>query len=322
MSSALLELLKKKKQDMSASRRSPTAKVPEGSSRWRIMPSWRGADQPFWHDFGQHFIKDTTGKIAAIYVCADRTFGRPCSVCDAVAEGIKGATDDATMNALQEAKSGSRILVNALQLSGADPHKMEIAEFPPTVFESIVNIVTEWTEAGEEVLGVNGKDLVITREGKGKNTKYTVQVGAKTTAVPAGVCAKLNDLDAYVAQESSEQQMRALNAVRGVAGLLPAPGSAPAGLPLAARSGMHIEDDSATVSAPPRRAAAPAATEFEDVPDLATVSAPAPVAAAPAPVAAPAPAATVTTGAGHAAAAAAAAKTGDAELDDLLASLG
>lgn len=310
--SALLELLKKKKQDMAASRRSPTAKIPDGTSRWRLFDSWRGADQPFWHDFGQHFIKDTTGKIAAIYVCADRTFGRPCEVCSAVSEGIKGATDDLTMNTLSEAKSGARILLNAMQVSGADPHKMEIAEFPPTVFEQVVNIITEWTEAGETVLGSGGKDLVITRDGKGKNTKYTVQVSAKSMVVPPEMDKKLHDLDAYVAQESSEQQLRALNAVRGVAGLLPAP-SAAAGLPLAARPGMVIEDENAVAAAPPKRAAAPATPVFEDVPDLVTSPPARPAAAAPAaaPVAAPV-----------APAAVAAASTGDDELDSLLASLG
>jgi hypothetical protein len=182
--SALLALLKQKQQDMSASRKGRTAKLPDGSSRWRIMPSWRGEGQQFWHDFGQHFVKDSTGKLSAIYMCTDKTFGRPCAVCDAVGHGIKGATDDATMAILQDAKSAARVLVNALHLDSGEPHKMQILEMPPTVFEQFVAICAEWEEAGESVLGAKGKDIIITRNGTGKNTKYTVQVAAKATAVP------------------------------------------------------------------------------------------------------------------------------------------
>lgn len=307
--SALLALLKQKQQDMSASRRSRTAKIPDGSSRWRFMPSWRGEGQQFWHDFGQHFVKDSTGKIAAIYMCTDKTFGKPCAVCDAVSTGVKGATDDATLKILSDAKSSARVLLNAMHLDGPEPHKVQIAELPPTVFEQFVAICAEWEEAGESVLGATGKDIIITRNGTGKNTKYSVQVAAKATVVPADVCKKLNDLDEYVAQESSEAQNRALNSVRALSGLLPAPSSAGA-LPGAARGATTIEaDDPYAVATPPRRAAAPVAADITDVPDLSVKPA---VAAAPKAVPA-APAAVPV---------AASMSSGDDDLDDLIASLG
>lgn len=300
--SALLALLKQKQQDMSASRKGRTAKLIEGTTRWRIYNSWRGEGQQFWHDFGQHFIKDSTGKIAAIYMCADRTFGKPCAVCEAVSQGIKSATDDQTMAILSDAKSASRVLVNASQLDGPEPHKVQILEMPPSVFESIVGIAAEWEEAGQTIFGVNGKDLIITRTGSGKQTKYTVQIAAKTTSIPADVEKKLNDLDDYVAQESSEAMTRALNSVRAVSGLLPAPASATS-LPVAARGAAMLDDPYAPAT-PPKKA--PVA-EFEDVPDLAVAAPPAPAKAA-APVAA--------------AAVAAATSTGDDDLDALLKELG
>lgn len=332
---SLLELLKQKKQDMAASRRSRTAKLADGSSRWRILGSWRGADQQFWHDFGQHFVKDAAGKIVAIYMCVDKTYGKPCSVCEAIKQGASGATDEATLKIISDAKSGARVLVSALHLDGPEPNKVQILELPPTVFEQIVSIITEWAEAGHDVLGPNGKDIIINRSGTGIGTKYSAQVAAKATVVPASICEKLHDLDEYVNQESGEVQTRAINAVRAVSGLLPAPSAAGAGLPLAARAGMVIEDDSAVVTAPPpRAAAAPAAPVFEDVPDLAVVSAPPPRAAAAAPVAstpaweepiaaAPAPVkAAAPVAAPAPVAAAPAASTGDDELDNLLAELG
>lgn len=324
--SSLLALLKQKQQDMAASRKGRTAKLPDNNSRWRILGSWRGEGQQFWHDFGQHFIKDAAGAMQAIYVCTDKTFGRPCQVCDAIAQGIKGATDDATMKALGEAKSAARVLVNALHLDSGEPHKVHILELPPTVWEMILAIMVEWEEAGEPVIGPSGKDLIINRTGTGKNTKYSVQVAAKSTVVPPSVAANVHDLDNYVAQESLEQQTRALNSVRSVSGLLPPPAAA-GGLPPAARAGMSLpaEDPYAAAPAPARRPA-----EFVDVPSR-PVAAAAPAEEAPwaepgtepsgyesaaAPVAAARPAAPV------AAPVAAAAGTGDSELDDLLAKLG
>lgn len=311
--SALLALLKAKKQAIDASRKGRTEKIPDGNSRWRILGSWRGADQPFWHDFGQHFVKDTAGATKAIYMCTEKTFGRPCSVCEAIQHGINGATDDQTMKAMTDAKSAGRVLVNALHLDSTEPHKVVILELAPTAFEQIVGICAEWEEAGETVLGVNGKDFVIGRSGTGKQTKYNVQVGARPTVVPPNVADKVHNLDEYVAQESEENRQRAISSVRAVAGLLPAPGST-GGLPLAAAGAATLVEDEYATAPPPRRAPAPAAEPvFEDVPDQ-YATAPSPSARAASPAPAPAAAAT-------ASAAAAEAAPGDDELAALLASL-
>lgn len=316
--SALLALLKQKKQDLAAGRRKKAVKPTDGTTRWRILPSWRGEGQQFWHDFGQHFVKNHAKEMTAIYMCTDKTFGKPCSVCEAISSGIKGATDDATMELLKDARSSGRVLLNALWLDSPRPEEKvdpQILELPPSVFATIVEIASEWEEAGQSIFDLEGgKDLLIGRTGAGKNTKYTVQVAAKVTPVPAGVAAKLHDLDEYVQQESSEQQLRALNSVRSVVGLLPAP-AASSGLPAAAAAmgaAGIVEDDEYAVATPPKR------TPAADVEDVA----PKPAAAAK-----PAPAATVAAAPAAAAAAAAAApaavaSSGDPDLDAMLAELG
>jgi hypothetical protein len=316
----LLELLKQKKQDLAASRRRKTVKPLDGNTRWRILPSWRGEGQQFWHDFGQHFVKNSAKELTAIYMCTDKTFGKPCSICDAIKAGIKSATDESTMDLLKEAASTGRVLLNALHLDSSKPEERvepQILELPPSVFSMILDIAAEWEEAGESIFDVTaGKDLIINRVGTGKNTKYTVQAGAKVTPVPAGVLAKLHDLDAYVQQESNEQQLRALNSVRSVTGLLPAPSSS--GLPPAAAAmgaaTLAEDDDPYAVAKPPSKPAA-AAKPAADVEDV--VGKPLPKAAAPAPAPAPAPAAVPAP-----APAASPEPTGDDELDAMLASLG
>lgn len=298
--STLLELLKQKKQDLAAGNRRKTIKPVEGTGRYRILPSWRGDNQPFWHDFGQHFIKKADKSIAAVYLCSDKTFGKPCEVCDAVAAGIASSPDDATMNLLTDAKSAGRVLVNALHLDGPTGMEVQILELAPGTFKLITDIAVEWEEAGESIFG---KDILITRTGTGKNTKYAVQVAAKTTPIPAGL--KPHNLDEYVAQESNEAKLRALNSVRAVSGLLPAPAAASAPSTLAKMATVDDDEDPYAAAPAPAKKATPAAA-VEDAEVKPVRSAPAAAAPTPAPAAA-APAADL---------------TGDDELDDLLKQLG
>lgn len=292
--SSLMELLKNKKQALAANRRAKTVKPEDGRSRWRVLPGWRKADaenaEQFWHDFGAHFIKDQAGELKAIYICTDKTFGKPCSICATVQHAIKNTHDDEMVKLLSESRSTGRVLLNALRVDGENPTEPVILEIPPSVFEGMINIINEW---GVETLDLaSGKDFVIERSGKGKNTKYSVQIAAKSAPVDPAVMKKIQNLDEYVAQESEEQAQRALTNFRQVAGLLPAgvAGTAAAALPSAAAkpamSSMMIDDDDAAL------AALEAGT---DVPAAAVAT---PAAATPA------------------------AATSDSELDDLLASLG
>ncbi|MCY1204644.1 DNA binding protein like protein [compost metagenome] len=315
---SLMDLLKEKKQALAAGKRGRTVKPPPNRSMWRILPSWKGADQQFWQDFGQHFIKDAGGNILAIYVDTEKTFGRPSELNALIGQAIKSCTDDATMQLLKDAKSSGSVLLNALQTDSPNPTKVEILEIRPSVFEQIITLAQEYEEAGESIFDVTkGREIIILREGTGLNTKYTVQAAVKNrvVSVPPEVMKQLNDLEAYVAQESAEGSFRALNAVKSIAGLLPAAGSGPAGLgvsgiptarlPSSAVAAATIEDDYA--AAPPPGKGATPSVEFDDVPEL--VAAPAPAAApAVAPAAAPVAAAAVES-------------TGDPELDKLLAGL-
>lgn len=296
---SLAELLRQKKQDMQASKRKRAASIPDGKSRWRILPSWRGAGKQFWHDFGQHFIKNAAGEMVAVYVCTEKTFGRPCEICSAIGSSIKSATDDATMKILQEARANGRVLVNALHLDGPTPNEVQVLALAPSLFEQIVSIASEWEEAGESIFDITaGKEIVFGRTGSGKKTEYTAQVAAKLMhKVPADL--KLNDLDEYVKQESSEQASRALNSVRAIAGLLPAP---TAGKPASTGAATIDEDDDIYATAP-----SPAKRVVKDVTDVEETAKPAAKHAA--------------AEAAPKAAAVAVESTGDPELDELLRSV-
>lgn len=288
MALSLMELIAQKKASLKSGNRQKTVKPQDGRSRWRILPSWReGGDPQFYHDFGQHFIKDSTGQVKAVYVCVDKTYGKPCQVCDALSHAIRNTTDDVMANLLGEAKATGRILLNALHVDGDTPNDPQILEVAPGVFGEILNIISEW---GADVLDLKGgKDIIIERTGKGKTTKYSVQIAAKSADVPAEVMKKVANLDEYVAQESEEQAKRALANLNAVAGMLPSPSASTTKAPSLADLSVDDVDDAAL-----------AAIESTAI----KVEEPAP---APKKEAAPAPAP---------------ASTGDEELDDLLAELG
>lgn len=259
----IMELVKSKKaalQAQSGRNREKTVKPPVGRSKWRILPGWRGADDAtFFHDFGQHFIKDVHGALKAVYVCTEKTFGKPCPICEAINEGISVSENDDVINALKEGKSKGRILLNALHLDGENPTQPVILDLTPTTFEKVLDLIEEW---GNITDLENGVDIVINRSGKGINTEYTVTPAPKSAPVQKSVLKSLHNLDDYVKQEYDEGRVKALGAVNAVAGLLSAPGDKPrTALPADCDDDIpaHVERSS-SIPADYRR------VEVEDVP--------------------------------------------------------
>lgn len=214
----LMELMKAKKQTLK--QKAKTLKPNKGANRYIILPSWRkGGDLQFWHDFGQHYVKNAAGEIQAVYVCADKTYGNPCPICEGLSKAIKMTSDDDTVKLLKEAASGQSYLMNVLALDADDDATPQILEVRKSVFNQILELGEEW---GAAMFDPESPQIVtINREGTGLNTKYTVQISPKKHTLPKGVLSKLNDLDEYVRQENEEQQRRALSAINNVAGLLP-----------------------------------------------------------------------------------------------------
>lgn len=290
MALSLMELVNQKKAALNRNTQR-TVNPPEKKSRWRILPSWReGGDPTFYHDFGQHFIKDSGGNIKAVYVCVDKTYGKPCQVCDALRHAIKATEDDAMVELLKSAGSSHRILVNALQVDGDNPKDPVILALSPKTFDEFLNIIKEW---GEDVLTLEkGMDIVIERTGKGLQTKYSVTPGAGSKPVDPEVMKRITNLDDYVAQESEEQAKRALANLSAVAGMLPPPTAAKPTM-----ADLSVDEVDETLDIP---------VESKRVADDTTVAA-----ATPTPPAVEKPVEKTT-----------APTSGDTELDDLLAELG
>lgn len=246
MTTSLMDLIKQKKAALNSGKRQKTIKPKDGRNRYRILPGWRPAGDPtFYHDFGQHFIKDESGELKAVYICTDKTFGKPCGVCSTIETAIRSSSDDVMVKLMKEAKAAGRILLNVLELDGDTPDEPQILELAPTAFNEILNIFTEW---GDITDLDEGKDVIVERSGKGIGTRYSVQIAAKSKPVPAAIMKKVANLDEYVAQESEEQAARAITNVKSIAGLEYAPSAAaPRKAPALGRSAIPDDEPDETL---------------------------------------------------------------------------
>lgn len=249
----LMALMKNKKAALK--QKAKTLKPNPGANRYVLLPGWRKGEEHVWfHDFGQHYVKNAAGEIQAVYVCADRTHGTACPVCDGLSKASRMTTDDETVKLLKDASAGQSFLFNVLSLDADDDSTPQILEVRKSVFGQIVDLIEEW---GGAVFDSEAPQIItINRDGKGLNTKYTVQISPKKHTLPKGVFGKLNNLDDYVNQESEEQQRRAIAAINNVAGLLPAPVSKNR----PATTSLTVDADEATTSA--RAGTKPAAADI------------------------------------------------------------
>lgn len=262
-------LIAQKQKEMAAKKaRQNTLKPQKGKHKYRILPSWRGnGSGQFWHDYSMHFIKtpESGDKPAAVYICAEKTFGKPCDVCAAIKQALGVCGDDKMIEQLKKAQSAQRYLMNVLHLTGPEPTKPQVLEVGQSVFEHICGLVAEYGDITHPETGI---DIVINREGSGLETKYSVLPAAKSGPVPADALTQLTDLDQFVAQENPAGQSKALTAVGNIIGLMapePAP-AVPAGRSHPALSDLSDADDADFT--PVRPTATASAVDLGDMDDL------------------------------------------------------
>lgn len=196
-----------------------------GSTRYRILPSWRELSDPaFYHDFGQHFIRDKKGVLVVGYiVCAEKTFAKPCVICDAIREGIFDATTDEEKALLKGANARDRVLLNVLDID-KDASTPIILELTGGTFDQLIDIYQQNADKENESFNIltdinEGVDIIITRTGVGLKTEYSIQPAIKgSKPVSAAILAKLNDLDKFVVQEQALGIAKATAGVKAILG--------------------------------------------------------------------------------------------------------
>lgn len=226
MTTSLRDRIAAKKKDIKAKSglRADVMKVPNGKNKFRILPAHPdlGPDADFWADFGQHFIKDTEGKTKFVYVCAEKTFGRPCGVCHTLEVAGRSASTDDEIKAIEDSRcKRAEIIVNVLHLNSSDKANVpQLLQLTPTTFAKILDLVDEY---GDIVSLTEGTDLIITREGSGLNTEYSVQPARESKKVDPSVMSGVINLQEFVQQESEEGARKAVQNINAIVGIIDAP---------------------------------------------------------------------------------------------------
>ncbi len=226
---SLLDALKAKQTELESKKsRDFAITPPPGNSRWRIMPSFDGDLEKLpVADFGQHFIKDTTTKeTLAVVACAAKTYGTQCDICDqimTVKATLLASGRDAEAEIVAEAKSAQKHIVNAaawLKNTDGTPGgvlgEVKQLALPMTAFEQFMLIVENYLGEGINIFDMEtGFDIIITRSGTGRNTKYTVQAAPISSVAAPELLTKAVDLDAFVNQITEEKRSKAMAALGG-----------------------------------------------------------------------------------------------------------
>lgn len=152
--------------------------LPIGTSIIRVLPPWdqtgRVALEVYQHrieytDPGSKYTKYN-------WTCVDRTFGRPCNIC----QGLKEMRDAGVNTEDWEANS-RQFYINALIVQdpgyGRSPDALMpgthvLMRIPKTVFDWIVTQITN-PAIGDITDPQSGIDIMVTRSGSGLDTRYS-----------------------------------------------------------------------------------------------------------------------------------------------------
>ena len=238
--SSLLDQVRAKQKELDSKRsRDFSVTPPPGNSRWRILPHWSGdADNLPSHDFGQHFIKDQgTKEVRAVVVCNSKTYAEPCEVCNQIAtlkaEAIATGHEE-LVQYYNDAQSAQKHLVNAVRWEKGSGYADEVVTLalPMTAFEQLMGLVATFYAEGTNLFDMeSGHDIIIMRNGSGRNTKYTVMAAPKSSSIEDKYQERIVNLDDYVNQINEEKTRAALAALggsRASATALPASVASPA----------------------------------------------------------------------------------------------
>jgi hypothetical protein len=233
----LRQQLKDKRAEIEAKKQTGVglAKIPAGSSRWRILPGWREDEgEKYSHNFGQHWFKNADGKVEAVVVCDWDTFGQPCPYDQPIRDAWRARRDqlqalgltkeqinaDATIKALNEMTSRRVSLVNACPVkTDKDGKVIEVGDpvllpFGVTLDETFVNIFMTALNDGVNILSPeDGHDVIISKSGTGFGTEYAMTMALRSTRVDPGLVAKRMNIDAWIKAERDKGLQKATAAL-------------------------------------------------------------------------------------------------------------
>lgn len=225
---SLAEMIKKKRESLDKGRNF-TKKLKPGQTKLRVMPYADDYDdQRFMAEYGQYYIKNVDGTIAAVVAAADIVKEEPCPVGAALQAAIKGSDNDDMQKLLTDAKPTRRVLLNAIDLDVGG--EAETFEVPNSVGTGILTAMGNFLEeTGENPLDPDGgRYFIIDRSGSGLNTEYKVSISQKPSPVKLDVVQRQRNLEDFKSIDEGDQR-KAIAAIQAISGVAVASTTAIAG---------------------------------------------------------------------------------------------
>ena len=174
-------------------------KPKQGDNIIRILPSWTGnPDADFIQPIFVHWFDrvDDGGGKRGKFGCPKKMAGRDCALCDIVSRLFdSGAPEDAQL--ARELNAPRKFLVNIVDAHDADAGA-QVWEFGPRLYELLLFNLTD------EECGVNyvdpkeGYNIKVERSGEKLQTKYSLGISRRPSAIPAAWLEGLPDLSKIV----------------------------------------------------------------------------------------------------------------------------
>lgn len=176
----------------------------EGKNNIRIMPQKEGKEL-FWSEGYVHF---SVGPKKNMVTCLE-TFGKPCPICEEV-EKLKNSGYKEDKQLAKDMKQTQRIYMNIIDRdSEDDEEQIQVMTCGTMILSDILDMICD-PDWGNITDYTTGRDIVITRTGKGMQTKYSVlgkpkQTIASETLSEEEIQKKLVDLDSIFIEKSYDE---------------------------------------------------------------------------------------------------------------------
>ena len=175
--------------------------IPSGVSSVRILPPWdptgRVALPVFMHPI--EFKGKDMSYTKYNWTCVNKTFNKPCPICDGLASMAAAGVDISNWEANRRQYYFNAIVMhdptyNEIKKEGTAPGTHVLMKAGKMVYDWVVSQITN-PMIGDITNVQNGIDVFITKEGSGLGTTYSMTLSPNgRTAVPPEYLEKITDL--------------------------------------------------------------------------------------------------------------------------------
>lgn len=186
-------------------------KLEAGKNVRRILPP-KGEKDMFYSEGYQHFGLGADGK--KVVTCLS-TYGKKCPVCEYL-DSIKNSSNKEDKEFSKNARKSRRIFINVLNRdSDEDEEKVKVLPIGVTILKQVIDIICD-PDYGDITDFEEGRDITITKSGKGMNTEYSVLAKPKESIASTQFSAEeldtiMPDLDSLFTEKSYEEIKAILN---------------------------------------------------------------------------------------------------------------